>query len=344
MSNVRSINQDDVLGGDDDLSPSEFGGGRTDDHMEIDDEPAPPQKKKSGIVPLVGGILAAVGIVGFFGWKILSPYLGDQGRADRDAFAPIAATAQKPQPFTQDAPSLQVSAQVPASVQTAGSPAGMPGAAAAAPGAAIAQKAETPGAQVSVQAGSTAVSVAIPAAADPAGTPAVKVTGDKIVIGAQPSQAAIVEKTAVQATPSPGASADDIAQINKRIDGISAALASLKETVEKLQADMKSRAAPQKQVAAKPSPTVSTAPKKSPAPAQVAKKPVDSGKGDGASEAKPTVELQLQAVLQDRAWFKTKGGETITVSPGEELRGVGVVKLIDADAGRVIFTNGIVYR
>lgn len=341
MSNVRSINQDDVLGGDDDLSPSEFGGGRAGDHMEIDDEPPPPQKKKSGIVPLVGGILAAVGIIGFFGWKILSPYLGDQ--ADRDAFAPIATTAQKPQPFAQDAPSLQVGAQVPVPVQTAGSPAGMP-AAAPVPGAAIAQNAETPGAQVSVQAGSTAVSVAMPAAADPAGTPTVKVMGDKIVIGAQPSQAAIVEKPAVQTTPSPGAGADDIAQINKRIDGISAALASLKETVEKLQADMKSRAAPQKQVAAKPAPTVSTAPKRSPAPAQVAKKPVDSGKGDGASEAKPTVELQLQAVLQDRAWFKTKGGETITVSPGEELRGVGIVKLIDADAGRVIFTNGIVYR
>lgn len=338
MSNVRSINQDDVLGGDDDLSPSEFGGGRADDHMEIDDEPAPPSKKKSGIVPLVGGILAAVGIVGFFGWKILSPYLGDHGGADRDAFAPIAPAAHKPQPFAQDAPTLQGGAQAPVSVQTAGMPA-----AAAAPGGAIAQKAETPGAQVAVQAGSTAVSIAMPTA-DPAGTPAVKVTGDKIVIGAQPSQAPIVEKPAVQATPSHGASTDDIAQINKRIDGISAALASLKETVEKLQADMKSRAAPQKQVVAKPAPTVSTASKKSPAPAQVAKKPVDSSKGDGASEAKPTVELQLQAVLQDRAWFKTKGGETITVSPGEELRGVGVVKLIDADAGRVIFTNGIVYR
>jgi len=348
VGNVRSINQDDVLGGEDELSPSEFGGGRAGDDLEIDDDPTPAPKKKSGLMPLIGGVLAAVGIVGFFGWKILSPYFGESGSGDRDAFAQISPAAQKPQPFNPETAPLQ------GAVQAAAVPPGQRDAAAMQAGVApAAQKVEQPGAQVTVQSGGpggAVVSVAMPA--DTMAAPAVKVTGDRVVIGAAPmgSSAGVADKPAPQAAqPAPGAGAEEIAQINKRIDGISAALVSLKETVEKLQAEMKTRpAAAPKQVAVKPAakPVAPTALTKKSAAVQTpaAKKPVESAKNETPADAKPTVDLQLQAVLQDRAWFKTKAGETITVSAGEEVKGVGIVKQIDADGGRVVFTNGLVYR
>lgn len=350
VGNVRSINQDDVLGGDDDLSPSEFGGGRAGNDLEIDDEPTPSPKKKSGLVPMIGGGLAAVAIVGFFGWKILSPYFGERSGGDQDAFAQISPTDQKPQPFNPETAPPQGTVQAPAAVSPGqgDAPAMQVGVTPAA------QKAEQPDARVTVQSGGqggNVVSVAMPS--DTMAVPTAKVAGDKVVVGASPmgSSVGVADKPVPQAAqPTPGAGVEEIAQINKRIDGISAALVSLKETVERLQAEMKTRAAvPPKQMAARPAaPAAST--KKSaaiPAPAPAAKKPVESAKNDkneAPADAKPTVDLQLQAVLQDRAWFKTKAGETITVSPGEEVRGVGIVKQIDTDDGRVVFTNGLVYR
>lgn len=60
------------------------------------------------------------------------------------------------------------------------------------------------------------------------------------------------------------------------------------------------------------------------------------------SAAQPA--LQLKAVLEGRAWLQTKGGESITVSPGETVPGLGVAKIIDADQGQIIFSNGLVLR
>ncbi len=54
--------------------------------------------------------------------------------------------------------------------------------------------------------------------------------------------------------------------------------------------------------------------------------------------------LQLKAVLEGRAWLQTKGGESITVSPGETVPGLGVAKIIDAEQGQIIFSNGLVLR
>lgn len=329
--NIHSINQDDVLGGDDEnLSPSEFGRKGGDEH-EIDDDPLTQPKKKSGMIPLIGGIVAAVAIVGGFGWKILSPYFGDdRGGNDREAFAQIAAP--KPQPFALESAAPQAATPAPAPAA--------PDQGASAQG--LASAVPSPQPQVVVTGPSVSMNAPMPDAA-----PKVATADDK-AIAHQPKVAdnpIVLQQQPVQAT---AAGAEEIAQINKRIDGISTALAALKETVEKLQADMKSHAQAKPApvaAAAKPASLPVTAKKPAAPSAPAAKKPAEYSKADMAAvDTKPTADLQLQAVLQDRAWFKTKTGETITVSAGEEVKGVGLVKQIDADGGRVIFTNGAVYR
>lgn len=340
MSNVHSINQDNVLGGgqdDQELTDNEFW--KRELGQEEEEERSPPAKKKFGLLPVIGGIGVALAVVGFFGWKIISPYFGnDRAASDQEAFAQIAAP--KPQPFAPEPPAA------PQQVQMAAPPAPM-----SAP--------VTPEQVAQTQGGASVVPAPVPQAAQPvpASPPPTDIAprgiADDRAVATQPK---VAEKPAVlpvpaQATAAPvGAGAEEIAQINKRIDGISTALMALKETVEKLQADMKARSQvkPAPMAAADRPAPVPAAKKQSGsgvAPAAVAKKPAEGAKHDmSASDAKPATDLQLQAVLQDRAWFKTKSGETITASVGEEVKGVGVVKQIDADGGRVVFTNGAVYR
>lgn len=361
-ANVHNINQDDVLGGDGagedpELSPSEFDAYAEDRHSDA----AP--KKKGGLLPMIIGILAALSIVGFFGWKIVSPYFtgGGQGTPDREAFAPIptAMDPVQPQP-RQFAPEPPTPKPAPAT-------AAMPAAQAVA--------------------GQPATAAADPFASSPAtasaneASVAVKVSADKIVIGptlpASSPAAPVPEKAAAPSAAAPGSAqpqqsttpqqasapqvataqqtatfVENIARIDKRIDNIDAALVALKDTVTKLQSEIqKSRAA----APAKPAAVVAKAPSPKPATdttvAQKSSSPVGSkrtggtDKNEGANSDKMAPnELQLQAVLQDRAWFKTKTGETLTVSSGEELRGVGVVKQIDAESGRVVFSNGVVFH
>lgn len=327
MSNVRSINQDDVLGGgvEEDLSPSEFGA-KIRDEPEYDDGPAAP-KKKSTLLPLIGGIVVALCIVGFFGWKIMAPYLGGNHRAgsDRDTFAPIAETAPRTQPFPQTA---DPQAMIPGQVAPA-----------------------TSGASTDIPPAQVSAPVAPQQQIQPVGQ---KVVGDKVIIGQTPPVADKPISPATQAAP---ASTDEIVQINRRIDGLGATLGALKETVEKLQSEMQKihaavaakpasvHAAAAKPVLPKPA-VAAVAAKKPASPAAVAgKKTAEVGKSEAvAIDSKPSGDVQLQAVLQDRAWFKTKTGETITVSVGEELKGVGIVQQIDADSGSVVFPNGVVYR
>lgn len=333
MSNVRKINQDNVLGeGEEELSPSEFGPGI--DGQERDDEPMAASKKKPSLLPLVGGIVVAIGLVGFFGWKIVTPYLGGNSHG-RDTFAPISAPVPHPQPFGPETAEPQILAPGQAIQTPIVTPRGAP--TDALPAQAVAPAAPQPQYQLAGQ----------------------KVSGDKTTQAPSVAEKPASAPLGVQAPPT---SAEEIAQINKRIDGLGAALSSLKDTVEKLQAEMqKTRVA----VAAKPAPIqahvaavakpVSSKPavpavtmKKPAQPAvavAVAKKPAEGSKPETpATDSKPSGDVQLQAVLQDRAWFKTKAGETITVSVGEEVKGVGVVQQIDADSGSVIFPNGIVYR
>ena len=362
-NNIHSINQDDVfLGGDgsggygDELSPSEFGN----DHEDVGASEPPPKKKGSSILTVVVGILAALGIVGFFGWKIAAPYFSSgQSASAPEAFAPVTTAPAQAQP-QQFAPVPAPVPSQPPAVQPQGN-VGQPAAAdpfvpqAAAPVAAVAND---PQVAVKVSADKIVIGPATTAAATaPApGTASPAPVAPTATAAPASTPVAAVSPAPAPATPTvaPSVMAEDIARIDKRIDSIDAALVALKDTVAKLQGEIqKSRAA----VASKPSPAPAVAKAAAPKPAPEAtvaakgnspagqKKAGSADKGEGASaEGMSAHELQLQAVLQDRAWFKTKTGETITVAPGEELRGVGVVKQIDAEGGRVVFANGVVFR
>lgn len=368
-NNIHSINQDDVfLGGEasggygDELSPSEFGNDQ--EEMGAGSNDSLPKKKGSSILTVIVGILAALGIVGFFGWKIAAPYFSSgQTASAPEAFAPNAVgSAPAQNQLQQFAPVPSPVPSQPAAVQPQGN-VGQPMAPtadpfapqAAAPAAAVAND---PQVAVKVSADKIVIGPAAPAAAaapapgmaSPASAPVASTAT------AAPTPVAAVSSAPAPTTPvvAPSVMAEDIARIDKRIDSIDAALVALKDTVAKLQGEIqKSRAA----VASKPNPAPAVAkaaaPKPAPETTVAAKSNSPAGqkragaadKGEGASaEGMSAHELQLQAVLQDRAWFKTKTGETVTVAPGEELRGVGVVKQIDAEGGRVVFANGVVFR
>jgi len=175
-----------------------------------------------------------------------------------------------------------------------------------------------------------------------------------------------------------------IDRINKRVDEVATAVAALAETVGKLQsvrvakADQDKSATKMGRVAEKPAGAASgspverkrkAAPEVEPAgqtaqestenatansPKRAARKPADAAQAQkvdpgptpaSAGEARVTTgDVALQAVLQDRAWFRLKSGETVTAGVGEEVPGVGVVRAIDVETGRVTFANGAVLR
>lgn len=311
MTNVRKLNQDDVLP-DENLSPSAFD--RSEGEIEEEQSAAP--KKKSTLMPLIGGIAVALAIVGFFGWKIAAPYFADRGGSNGDAFTPIAAAPKPFEPTPNTAPTSEhATDQGAGAVPVNLSPIPMPQN--AAPG--------IPSPQISAAAGQP-LGLATPAPSVPAG----KLVTEQALAPAKP------------ASPT----ADEIAHINKRIDGLGATLESLKGEVAKLQ-QLQVKPAPSKLVVvtSKPKLPVAQKPKPAPVAVPVAPKPKEIEKNVAVKPQDiPAVGMQLQAVLQDRAWFKTSTGETITVSTGEELSGVGIVQQIDAESGRVVFTNGKVYR
>lgn len=55
---------------------------------------------------------------------------------------------------------------------------------------------------------------------------------------------------------------------------------------------------------------------------------------------KPKVKYYVHAIIPGRAWLKTSGGSTITVSTGETLNGFGTVDVIDVNKGTVHFSGG----
>lgn len=317
MTNVRKLNQDDVLP-DENLSPSAFDRSE----VEIEEEQSAAPKKKSTLMPLIGGIAVALAIMGFFGWKIAAPYFADRGGSNGDAFTPIAAAPKPFEPTPNTVPTSEHATDQGVGAASVNLPP-IPMPQNAAPG--------IPSPQISAAAGQPQpLGLATPAPSVPAG----KLVTEQALAPAKP------------ASPT----ADEIAQINKRIDGLGATLESLKGEVAKLQ-QLQAKPAPSKLVVvtSKPKPPVAQKPK--PAPVAVVPKPKDAVRVEKIEKSVavkpqdiPAVGMQLQAVLQDRAWFKTSTGETITVSPGEDLSGVGIVQQIDAESGRVVFTNGKVYR
>lgn len=347
MDNVRKINQDNILGFgadaglDPDLSPSEF-----DDKQSRDDanDVATP-RRKTALAPMLLGVLLALSIVGYFGWKIASPYFAGgnrfEGANSQDTYVQSAPTVQNP-PVPAFAPELATQAQRDPMTQ-------------AIPGAETAIK-PSPSSDAQPVAATDPFKPTGATATLPGTLVANKVmampTGDKPSTDQPHAPFEAPSQTAPSPVPVASVLTEDIAKMNKRIDGLSTALSDLKDSVETLKVEMKKSSA----VANKPARAALAAVKATVAKpvaqaeaksAAVPTAPTTGTKknGDGAaSEGKPASEMQLQAVLPDRAWFKTGTGETVTVSTGEELKGVGVVKQIDADTGRVVFSNGAVYH
>ncbi len=316
MSNVRNmIDQDDVLGGDSDAD--DFGVSSQMDHAETGANTA--QKKKPGRVPLVVGLLTACVIVGFFGWKIVSPHLG----GDRGALNPINPTESIAPAVAARVAQFEPESEIP-------------------------PRASPIIAQQSADA-LTAAQLAGPTAPPQPGMQGLQPKPLQTVTDQGQGTTTVRDKQ--EAVPVPGAvvpspiqpTSDDVARVNKRLDALEAAVNSLKLAFEKTQAAQRQRVARVAATAA-PRPAAQTLAHTSPVTQKASAIP-ETGKLQATPEPeKIGGELQLQAVLQDRAWFKTRLGETITVAPGEEVKGVGVVQQIDVEAGRVVFTNGAVFR
>ncbi|KAG0163816.1 hypothetical protein DFQ30_010924 [Apophysomyces sp. BC1015] len=331
------LDQDNVLGGGDDLSPSDF-------------SERSGERKKNTLLPLLGGVAVAVGVVGIFGWRIASPYLNHHQEPEA-----ILQSSSANQPVQE--PSQLSTPQYPQGVQQPGRPSqmeagnmtgGQTQAAIGAPqpaqqGISLQPAAMSSGMQP--KQGMTGAAQSKPAE-QAQGQSAVPVAmKSKDSMPQQPASESTVQSSAPAGAPSDmAANARLLAQANSRIDALEKSINVLKETVDKL-----AGAAAKKPPAKEKAVTHSSAGGKAATARkpQSSEKPTSHGKkSSGDEETKPAArsDLHLKAVLDGRAWFQTKGGESITVAPGDDVKGLGIVKAIDAERGQVTFSSGTVVR
>ncbi len=344
MDNVhRLLNQDDVLGDEEELSPSAFPPeGAPDDEVKI--------KKKSGLMPMIGGIAIAVAMVGIFGWKILSPYL-NRGK-QVDAFEPISANMMSERPREVAPSPIDPMNQHSSAAPHQGA---MPMPDEPAPGQ-IQPAAQQPMVGQSQQApllepGGTPRSTALVPQAQPVANAGPAVQISPVAAPASVQQAPVAN--------------DELMRVNRRIDELQKSIASIQDAVNKLTLTVNSASQKPVNIAAKPvvAAPVTAAAKVAPKPVALATPKVTAAKpkivatpveresapiAEKADLTSPRADVaqrpNLKAVLDGRAWFQTKSGESITVTPGEEVPGIGIVKSIDIDRGEVRFANGVVIR
>lgn len=346
MSSIHRINQEDPLqsGGEpeQELSQSEFpdrGGAGA-------ESPVSSQRSRA---PAILGIALAVCAVLGFGAKMLLPMFG-VGGAEGTGLPPAAPSvppsfdmASRPAGAEMPPPPPPMVAQAPGAVgpEVSGAPVGGPAPATQERTTGVGQDPQ----RQAVQQPSAPTQPGLSAGGQPLAQPAISLE--------------------IQA---------EIDKVNKRLDSLAASLAALSGEVAKWQAARqvtpkaekgeeraqaagpstpRKRKAAETEVAQSPQaekappavaelagdPTVDATPTRKPG-----KKVADNNPKQEPAEVRPTGDVSLQAVLQDRAWFRVKGGETVTVGVGEEVPGVGVVRSIDVDAGRVTFVNGVVFR
>ncbi|EOG4615029.1 hypothetical protein ACLD9I_004676 [Pseudomonas aeruginosa] len=154
------------------------------------------------------------------------------------------------------------------------------------------------------------------------------------------------EPQAAAAAPMPASAQEvaSIAQVQKQLEQQDIQLKAIQETLDEIKKSLPT-------TTAKPAPKPSSASKSSTSQAASQKKPQPpaqrqvqkSPAGSGQKKISPA-SMSLKAVLDGRAWFVTKGGESISVSVGDTIPGVGSVQRIDPDQGQVIMSNGVVYR
>ncbi|EKY4114756.1 hypothetical protein ABCV69_004542 [Pseudomonas aeruginosa] len=149
---------------------------------------------------------------------------------------------------------------------------------------------------------------------------------------------------AVAPLPTSGQEAASIAQVQKQLEQQDIQLKAIQETLDEIKKSLSttaSKPAPKASVASKPSTSQAAPPRK---PQQQAQRQAQKPQAGSGQQKNSLASLSLKAVLDGRAWFVTKGGESISVSVGDTIPGVGSVQRIDPDQGQVIMSNGVVYR
>lgn len=265
-----------------------------------------PKKKKSSALPVIAGVTFAVAVVGFFGWKIIGPRFMPRQPAEMIVASPVPQQMQ-PQPQMQ----------APLQVEVASAPAS------AAPSVQLDQQGQQPGGFVASGSANQPIPLQV--------TAPVPVASPAVPVAIQQPTTADLDTNA------------KLSKLSGRIDELEKSIASIQAMlskssagqVQKVKSDDKTTAvkkATKPVQAPKPKVVKETKTPAQPVEKEVAKKPVTNS------------EISVKAILEGRAWFQTKHGESITAAVGDSVRGLGVIRSIDAERGEVTFTNGSVMR
>ena len=309
---TSGINHDDVLG-EEQLSQSSFG-----ERNEPEDDEMPKKKKGSWIIFGAGGI-AVLLFVGFFGWKILSPFFNRSGGVDAEMIVDAQPQA--------NVPGATPAARTAQAQYSSGAPGSTP-------------RPDASGQYQPVGAGQPGQGTTNPQiAAAPSGAAGVDANASAQNASAAPGTAQVPAQTQAP-LPGPQVTLSEMEAVKARMDRMEQAIAALGTRLDKLPAQAQQNATPHSEP--KKQTTAPAQPK--PTPARQQNPPAKRASTDEPKSQNGRSDVQLKAVLDDRAWFQTKAGESITVGKGEEVKGLGVVDTIDAESGKVTFTNGNVAR
>ena len=102
---------------------------------------------------------------------------------------------------------------------------------------------------------------------------------------------------------------DKLSQLSSAVDGLNASLATQEKRIQLIEQKLKP---------------------------QIVKK---TYKSHGAM-----ITYAIQAIIPGRAWLIASNGLTLTIREGQTIQGLGTIRLIDANGGRVILTNGRVIK
>lgn len=232
-------------------------------------------------------------------------FLGRRGAANNDAsFAQVAPAAPQPQ---MDAPA----------------PAG-----AAVAASASAAAAETPPSADPVNGSDVTIGAQASPATAPVAAPTAPVVDAPVPAAEASVESATPAKPApdkpapvVAAVPAPAAQKSDAArlqELEERYEALSGDYARLSDKFQRASAAAEKRRAEAR-----------SATRSTPAPAPVVAK---------------VAGVQLKAVVDNSAWVQTESGDSVMVTPGDEIPGVGQVRSVDPETGTVRLADGRVIR
>ncbi|MBH4098098.1 hypothetical protein I5M83_22180 [Pseudomonas aeruginosa] len=309
-----SIDQEDILG----------------QENEFEDEDTPPAGKKkavkNGQLMTYGMYAVAVIVVGFAMFKIFGPRFL---HSDNQGYAAA--------PITIDQPAGQGAGQY--GYQEQGyQPQPLPAATVSAPMGQYQQAQSYPTDSQMQDQGATASVQPAPSAIQQPAPSVEQVAQVQPQVTMNPQSEADVE------LPTSGQNVESIIQVQRQLEQQDIQLKAIQETLDEIKRMLPttaSKPAPKASVASKQSTSPSASQKK---PQQQAQRQVQKTPSVSGQQKNSPASVALKAVLDGRAWFVTKGGESISVSVGDTIPGVGSVQRIDPDQGQVIMSNGVVYR